>query len=216
MTTMTQDYDKLVSKYMREEIAIIIIKSVSKAHLNLYLRLGPSLQAKHQTASRVLFSALNAIKKQIAAALTIAGLTLPSAAFAQTQDTDIRPNANQLSGENIRAIFSGATMDGAYNFGRNGLAESFYTEEHRADGTLTYKEAGEIEPGRWFVRKDALCYMYPSNQLAGGCFRVYQIKNCYYFYSALRRQADYELGEDYWTARSVKMGERAACDPAMS
>lgn len=107
-------------------------------------------------------------------------------------------------------------MDGAYNFGRNGKAQSFYTETHNADGTLSYKEDGATEPGRWFLRKDTLCFMYPSNQLAGGCFRVYQIKNCYYFYSTTRSQVPHETGEPYWTARSVKMGERAGCERAIS
>jgi hypothetical protein len=119
-------------------------------------------------------------------------------------------------GNDIKTAFSGSTMDGAYNFGRNGLAESFYVEDHKADGTLTYTEGGNVDAGRWFVRRDAICYMYPSNQLAGGCFRVYQVKNCYYFYSTMRKQANYELGENYWTARSVKMGERAGCTPAVS
>jgi len=141
---------------------------------------------------------------------------LPITAMAQSQDTDIRPNANQLTGEEIKATFSDVTMDGAYNFGRNGKAESFYTETHNPDGTLTYTEEGKTDPGRWFVRKDSLCFMYPSNRLAGGCFRVYQIKNCYYFYSASRRQVAYETGEPYWTARATKAGERVGCAPAIS
>lgn len=141
---------------------------------------------------------------------------LPTFAVGQSQDTDIRENANQLSGTDIKSVFSGVTMDGAYNFGRNGKAQSFYTEKHNSDGTLTYTEDGETEPGRWFVRNDALCFMYPSNRIAGGCFRVYQIKNCYYFYSTSRRQVAYETGEPYWTARAVKMGERAGCEKAIS
>lgn len=107
-------------------------------------------------------------------------------------------------------------MEGAYNFGRNGRAQSFYKEVHRPDGTLTYEEDGVEEPGRWFVRKDALCFTYPSQAMAGGCFRVYQVKNCYYFYDATRRQVEYELGEDYWVARSVKTGEFPACEKAIS
>lgn len=113
-------------------------------------------------------------------------------------------------------MFSDADMDGAYNFGRNGKAQSFYREKHNPDGTLTYQEDGLVEPGRWFVRDDALCFMYPSNQLSGGCFRVYQIKNCYYFYSTSRRQVAGENGRPYWTARAVKRGERAGCDKAIS
>ena len=61
-----------------------------------------------------------------------------AAAVAQTQDTDIRPQANQLIGKEIKSVFSDVTMDGAYNFGRNGKAQSFYIEKHNPDGTLTY------------------------------------------------------------------------------
>ena len=145
----------------------------------------------------------------------VISLGLAGTAMAQTQDTDIRPDADQLTADQIKTVFSDADMDGAYNFGRNGKAQSFYRENHNSDGTLTYEEDGAVEPGRWFVRKDALCFMYPSNQLAGGCFRVYQVKNCYYFYSTSRRQVATENGEAYWTARAVKRGERAGCEKAI-
>lgn len=166
-----------------------------------------SLKAKHQTASQALYRYLTAL---------ILALGWSVSAYSQSQDTDIRPNANQLTSEELKATFSDVTMDGAYNFGRNGKAQSFYTEAHKSDGTLIYKEDGAVEPGRWFIRKDALCFMYPSNQIAGGCFRVYQIKNCYYFYSTSRRQIAQEMSESYWTARAVKMGERAGCERAIS
>lgn len=143
-------------------------------------------------------------------------LGFAGAAFAQSQDTDIRPNADQLGAEDLKSIFSDADMDGAYNFGRNGKAQSFYREKHNPDGTLIYEEDGIVEPGRWFIRKDALCFTYPSNQLAGGCFRVYRVKNCYYFYSTSRRQVPGENGQPYWTARAVKKGERAGCERAIS
>ena len=151
--------------------------------------------------------------KKILVLTLILGLT--ATATAQTQDTDIRPNADQLKSDQIKAVFSGAKMDGAYNFGRNGRAQSFYRENHNPDGTLTYEENGVVDPGRWFVRKDALCFTYPSNRLAGGCFRVYQIKNCYYFYSTSRQQVAGENGQPYWTARAVKQGERAGCEKAI-
>lgn len=150
--------------------------------------------------------------------IAIIGLCLgiASGAMAQSQDTDIRPNADQLTAEEIKTVFSNADMDGAYQFGRNGKAQSFYREKHNPDGTLTYEEDGMVEPGRWFIRRDALCFMYPSNSLSGGCFRVYRVKNCYYFYSTSRRQVPGENGQPYWTARAVKKGERAGCEPAVS
>ena len=140
----------------------------------------------------------------------------PLSAHAQTQDTDIRPFANQLDGEQIKSIFSGVVMDGAYNFGRNGKAQSFYIEDHRADGTLIYEEDGEKNPGRWFVRQNTLCFTYPSKRLSGGCFRVYQVKNCFYFYSSRLVASESELGTDFWTARSVRKGEAPNCEAAIS
>jgi hypothetical protein len=152
--------------------------------------------------------------RRIFAAIIAVGL--PALGYAQTQDTDIRPSANQIIGEDIKKTFSDVTMDGAYNFGRNGKAQSFYIEKHNPDGTLTYEEDGSVEPGRWFVRKDALCFTYPSNLLAGGCFRVYQVKNCYYFYSTSRRQIAGENGQPYWIARAVRQGERVQCEKAIT
>lgn len=170
-------------------------------------RRAASSRARRRIASQALFRST---------VIIAAAFGLSFTASAQTQDTDIRPNADQLSGEQIKSVFADAHMDGAYNFGRNGKAQSFYTEKHNPDGTLTYEEDGIVEPGRWFVRQDALCFMYPSNNLAGGCFRVYQVKNCYYFYSTSRRQVERETGEPYWTARAVKRGERAGCERAVS
>jgi len=143
-------------------------------------------------------------------------LGLSVTAAAQTQDTDIRPDADQLTAKQIKTVFADVKMDGAYNFGRNGKAQSFYKEVHKPDGTLSYEEEGKVDPGRWFVRNDSLCFTYPSNRLAGGCFRVYQIKNCYYFYSTSRRQVAGENGQPYWTARSVIEGESVKCVPGIS
>jgi len=107
-------------------------------------------------------------------------------------------------------------MDGAYNFGLNGIARSFYVEQHNPDGTVSYEEDGVVEPGRWFVRKNTICYMYPSDAMTGGCFRVYQLKNCYYFYSSTIAPVANELSRDYWTARAVKEGETPHCEAAIS
>ncbi len=207
MIMMTRHSCRPVSKSTLGGIAIIIIRSAPRDMLATVLRPDLLSPEKPRIVNPALFSRLF-----IAAAL----LCVSAPAYSQSQDTDIRGNADQLTAEEIKSVFSNVTMDGAYNFGRNGKAQSFYTEKHNADGTLSYKEDGTVEPGRWFVRKDSICYMYPSNQMAGGCFRVYQVKNCYYFYDAARRQVPYETGEAYWTARSVKMGERAGCEKAIS
>jgi hypothetical protein len=141
---------------------------------------------------------------------------MASSASAQTPETDIRPNADQLTQDQIKTRFSSGTFDGAYNFGRDGKAQSFYTETHNPDGTVSYTEDGETMPGRWFVRRESLCFTYPSNRMAGGCFRVYQVKNCYYFYTTSIPQAEDELARDYWVARAVPLGETAGCVAAIS
>ena len=207
MIMMTPAYSKPVSKFTPAAIVIIITKSVRQDSPDMDLLRDLSLPEKPQVASQAMF------KQSLI--ITLA-LSLSAISQAQTQDTDIRPNANQLTGEDIKLTFSDVTMDGAYRFGRDGKPQSFYVEKHNPDGTLTYTEDGKTDPGRWFVRNDSLCFAYPSNRLAGGCFRVYQVKNCYYFYSAARRQVAYETGEPYWIARATKMGEYAGCDPAIS
>lgn len=152
----------------------------------------------------------------LSALLAVLALGFAGPAAAQSQDTDIRPFANQLDGDAIKSVFADVTMDGAYNFGRNGQAQSFYTETHRPDGTLTYTEDGDAQPGRWFVRQSTLCFTYPTNRLTGGCFRVYQVKNCFYFYSARLQLGADELDTNFWTARAVRMGEVPNCEAAIS
>jgi len=150
-----------------------------------------SSPAKPRIASHPLFRTLTAL----------ACLALPVIAFAQTQDTDIRPLANQLLKDEI---------------GRNGKAQSFYVETHNPDGTVEYTEDGNTEPGRWFTRRNSVCFTYPSSKMSGGCFRVYQIKNCYYFYSDTIPLTSDEIDRDYWTARAVPMGEQPKCEAGVS
>lgn len=198
--------DRPVLTFMPEGIAITIIKSASVDKPALALPRGVLSKVRPQIASLALFRTL----------ILALALLCSASAYAQTQDTDIRPFANQLDGAQIKATFSGVTMDGAYNFGRNGKAQSFYVEDHRADGTLAYEEDGEHEPGRWFVRKNTLCFTYPSKRLSGGCFRVYQVKNCFYFYSSQLVARERELDTNFWTARSVRKGEAPNCVAAIS
>ena len=164
-------------------------------------------QIVNQTLSKIFLACLSAL---------CLSLSFSFSATAQSQDIDIRPFANQLDKERIQSAFSNVTMDGAYNFGRNGKAQSFYVEHHTPEGIVSYEEDGIVEPGRWFVRQNTICYMYPADSMTGGCFRVYQVKNCYYFYTTSRRQVPGENGQPYWTARAVKQGERAGCEKAVS
>ncbi len=137
-------------------------------------------------------------------------------ALAQSQTTDIRPNANRLMGDALLEAFKGVTHDGAYNFDPNGDPGRFYKETHHETGEVTYSEGEQTTGGAWIIRKDIMCYVYPPTAMPGGCFRVYQVGNCYYFYNDGIPEFSDELDRDYWTARSVKQGQRPDCGPGIS
>jgi len=52
--------------------------------------------------------------------------------------------------------------------------------------------------------------------MPGGCFRVYRVQNCFYFYSDTLIEREDELDRDYWTARSVIKGDQPKCEAAIS
>ena len=134
-----------------------------------------------------------------------------SQAAAQSQKTDIRPKANRVIGDALLKDFMGITHEGAYSFTEEGEPTRYYSETHHKSGKTTYIE-GEINTdGAWIIRKKVMCYAYPNVDMQGGCFRVYKVGNCFYFYNdAIPEFAD-ELDRDYWTARSVKKGEKPNC-----
>jgi hypothetical protein len=112
-------------------------------------------------------------------------------------------------GDELLDAFMGVTHEGAYNFNAAGVARDNYVEAHKEDGTTEYVEGELIEKGAWIIRAESLCFWYPS--MNGGCFRVYRVDNCYYYYSDTLPESDDEIQTDYWTARSVKRGENASC-----
>jgi len=146
----------------------------------------------------------------------LCALITPSGAFAQSQHFDVRPLAEHLDEAGLEAVFSGGTFDGAYNFSDRGEARSFYRETHNANGTTRYREGDLDVPGAWAVDDDALCFTYNHPLLQGGCFRVYQVVNCFYFYSTSVPLMDNEIARDYWVARAVRDGENARCEAAIS
>jgi len=143
-------------------------------------------------------------------------LAIPAISHAQSQKTDIRPSANRLIGENLRNAFTGKTHSGAYNFTEKGQPTRFYEESHGNDGRISYTENGRNDPGTWLIMKDTLCYLYDATDMPGGCFRVYRVENCYYFYSDQNIERQDELDRDYWTARSVHKGEQPQCEASIS
>lgn len=150
--------------------------------------------------------------------ITLTALLLAGSltAQAQSQKTDIRPNANRLLGDDLRKSFRGKTHSGAYNFTEKGEPTRFYEETHKSDGRISYTENGRQDPGTWLILKDTLCYLYDAADMPGGCFRVYRVENCYYFYSDQNIERQDELDRDYWTARSVIKGEQPQCEASIS
>ena len=136
--------------------------------------------------------------------------------YAQSQSLDIRPYGQRITGDELELHFKGLTHSGAYNFTRSGEARAFYTERHNIDGTVLYKEDELTADGRWGVFNDILCYYYTNKDMVGGCFRVYRVENCYYFYSNSLPDDPNEIDGDFWTARSTRKGERQKCEAALS
>lgn len=131
-------------------------------------------------------------------------------AWGQSQDYDVRPQSNAVTGETLRQVFTGSTHAGAYNFDWDGTPGNRYTEWHSEDGRVIYREDDQVITGTWDVLNDQICYDYDSETLTGGCFAVFKLGTCYYFYSA--RYAQLSGEDDFWTARSVPKGERATCE----
>ena len=146
----------------------------------------------------------------------IACLALPVSAYAQSQSTDIRPKAKRIKGDALLAEFMGTTHEGAYNFTPEGEPGRYYIEEHHEDSRTTYTEGDITTDGIWMIMRNQLCFQYRSNQMAGGCFRVYKVGNCFYYYQDSIPENSGEINRDYWTARSVKKGEAPNCDPVVT
>lgn len=133
-------------------------------------------------------------------------------ASAQSQSYDVRPQASRVTGAELISSFTGITHKGAYNFDLKGRAGNNYTEQHHADGKITYNEEGEVLTGRWrLTPDDMICYSYESANLGPGCFRVYKIGTCFYFYASYFTAREDESDREYWTARSVIKGKSATC-----
>lgn len=147
--------------------------------------------------------------------LLIAGLTPPSM-MAQTQDTDIRPIAKRLLETDLKLYFTGQTFDGAYNFTFATKARNKFIETHNEDRSVKYVEGELVAEGYWGIFDDNICYHYHNPDMNGGCFRVYRILNCFYFYSNRLPDDPNEIEGDFWNARSVIKGDTPECDAIFS
>ncbi len=143
-------------------------------------------------------------------------LTIGGTASAQSQTLDIRDKAERLKGDALLEAFIGKTFDGAYNFSDDGKPRRFFTETHHEDSRAAYEEDGQKTNGIWTIMQDNICYQYKSSNMSGGCFRVYKISNCFYFYDQRIEERPREIGENYWTARSTRQGETADCEASFT
>jgi len=143
-------------------------------------------------------------------------LGLAGTATAQNQRTDIRPDAKRIVGDTLLKEFLGITHNGSYNFSDEGEPQRFYTETHHENSQTSYTEDDQTMVGIWTIMRDQLCFEYPNDPMSGGCFRVYKVGNCFYYYSNEIPELAMEIDRDYWTARSVKKGQIPSCEPAVS
>ena len=137
---------------------------------------------------------------------------LSSTAHAQSQTLDVRPQSDRVTGDDLTTYFSGVTHDGAYNFDLQGKAGTRYLETHKINGRVRYEEDNISAVGNWAIINDRLCYSYNSENMSGGCFRVYKLGTCFYFYSSEFIETKNEIDRNYWTARSVKKGDETTCE----
>ncbi len=110
----------------------------------------------------------------IAVGLVLAGLAgFGTTAVAAEED---RSDLVWLSGDEIRASFSGKPLAGLYPSNRS------WTETIGADGSTEYREGSTHWRGRWWIRDREFCFAYPPPGV-GGCFRVTRIsENCFELY----------------------------------
>ena len=159
---------------------------------------------------------MNRLWLKVSFIVMLSAVCAVSTAWAQSQRLDIRPHAQRVMGEEIKSQFESKTHHGAYNFTFQGVAQNTYVETHYPDGRVKYREGDFEADGRWFINQDNLCFVYPDTNMNGGCFRVYKVENCFYYYSNQIREVEGELDQDYWTARSVIDGEAPQCEAAIS
>lgn len=91
-------------------------------------------------------------------------------------EEEVAPRLAWMSGDAIRAEFSGRDLAGIYPNGNR------WTETIAADGTTDYREGPKHWRGKWWVEAREFCFSYPPPGV-GGCFRVVRVSaNCFELY----------------------------------
>ncbi len=138
--------------------------------------------------------------------------TFPETAPDHTQirGAQIIAQGVQLSGDNLKAAFSGYVHYGTYILNAQNEITASYSEYHYDDGRIYYTHSdGHNSQGSWTSLGPLICYRYHSGNLAsnlddglsgGGCYEIYELDECYYFFNA-RGQYDgystrYKIGQE--------------------
>lgn len=108
----------------------------------------------------------------------------------------IAGEADDLSGPEIKALFSGATMRGTF------VADgSAWAETTTKSGRVLDVLKGRKHVGAWFVKDDWMCYVYYGNPPAKPCYVIAQDGNLFWF-------RDSQSGEIVARAKKDKLSRR--------
>ena len=145
--------------------------------------------------------------------ILVFGLTAPSFAQYGVWDDDGPSSLTLLSGDSLRAAFSGRTMDGTYKQFRQRSGTVHFTETFTKDGKTIYREGKVHDTGIWVIpRDDVICFRY-DGPLSGGvsCFTVFREGTCLYSYNPARIKDGKPIDNNQWSAKTVIRGELSTC-----
>lgn len=147
------------------------------------------------------------------AALPLAAILIGVALPAHANNTSA---GAQVTGEDLRAVFSDTVMVGEYQEYRDITRTFNYTESHHADGTSDYAEGRKKEDGRWkIIGEDKICYKYPRSRYYTRtyCFFVFNVDGCYYKFTPQNMTINRgPRNWDRWSSRAVRKGAGGSCN----
>lgn len=148
----------------------------------------------------------------IACGLVILGTAPILPVFAQDSSGWV-----QLRGDELRAAYSGQTLDLVYN--NVGFAgKAHHTETHNPDGTTDYDEGGVKLDGRWSLSgapglEDRICYVYAQlDPYQRHCFYVFRDGKCLYGYSASWFPNAQAIRPELWRVKGANREDGPSCD----
>ena len=119
----------------------------------------------------------------------------------------------------LKAVFSGQTHRGTYNFQRLNFKSYGFEETTSDTGQVIHIQDGHTDTGTYKIQGNEICFNYEPNergefaQYNPICFNIYQRGNCYYHYQRSVRNNRTVRG---FTARSVIKGDNPSCAPQIS